>query len=217
MVTQLAPITIPGGSQSPFKSPTLWDSINIAGIPYGPELIYQGSAIGGLVRVKKAARKYKIDIKDAKGSDGWTITYRGVRPKKFTIELLFWTDDQYNYLVDNMIPAVLYSGAKGNVQPLGVIHPGLNALAINSIFVEEIGAPEEIREDHLFSISLDVAEYLQPPPQNTTSTPIGAKTVNSQTSNSKGIQPNPAIVAALAAKNRLQDQAIQAGLPNIVP
>ena len=70
-------------------------------------------------------RFYEIDIKDPQGSDGWTITYGGLRPKPFDIEFYIWTQAQ----LDSsrwIIPAIQYSGAKGNVQALH-IHPGPGA------------------------------------------------------------------------------------------
>ena len=132
-VVTLPTITIFGGSSSPWSVPGSWDSIQIAGVTYGvnspptttlvtQEVAFgttiqnvptsQFAPVGGKVRIKGAERFYKIDIKDPQGSDGWTITYRGLRPKPFDIEFYIWTQAQFDYFVGSIIPAIQYSGTK---------------------------------------------------------------------------------------------------------
>ena len=47
-----------------------------------------------------------MDIKNPPGSDGWTITYRGIEPKRFEIDFFIWTSAQYNYFTGTVIPAI---------------------------------------------------------------------------------------------------------------
>lgn len=220
---------ISGGTGSPWVDPRAWDSISIGGVTYGPYSPPQsittqtivGSApvpsvhfasVGGKVRVKGASRHYKIDIKDPQGSDGWTITYRGLRPKHFELEFTMWTDDQYKYFVNSIIPALQYSGVKNQVQPVAVYHPALANLGISVIFIEEIGAIEPVTDGpNEFKCRVRVAEFIQPPPINTTATPTASKTVNPPTS--PGVQPNPAVSNRLAIIANLNARAASDGLP----
>ena len=207
-------MTLFGGSSSPWNVPGAWDSIQIGGVIYGvsgpsttsviTQEVAVGTAIqniptnqlapiGGKVRIKGAERFYKIDVKDPQGSDGWTITYRGLRPKPFDIEFYIWTQAQYDYFTGSVLPAIQYSGTKGKVQALQVYHPSLSVINISQVFVHKIGAIEQISEDLLFKCTVNVSEYLNPPPLNTTTTPLGAKATNQATS--PGVQPNTAIIA----------------------
>jgi hypothetical protein len=209
MTINIAPITITSGSSSPWGSPKSWDSITIGGVTYGTALPSPPGQppIGGKVRIRGAERFYKIDIKDPKGADGWSITYRGVRPKPFQIVFSIWTQLQYDYFTENMIPALLYSGAKGNVQPLVVQHPTLQNLAINAIFVEKIGSIEQVSDDLMFQCTVHVAEYLQPPPVNVTTTPVGASnTTGAAVNASPGVKLSPARAAQLNAIAKLRAQ-----------
>ena len=222
--------TIVGGSSSPWTVPGSWDSIQIAGVIYGvngpptTQLITQEVStgltvinvpttqfqpVGGKVRIKGAERFYKIDIKDPQGSDGWTITYRGLRPKPFDIEFYIWTQAQYDYFTGSVLPAIQYSGTKGKVQALQVYHPSLSVINISQVFVHKIGAIEQISEDLLFKCTVNVSEYLNPPPLNTTTTPLGAKATNAATS--PGLQPPTAVNQRLNIIAHLKAQVAAGG------
>jgi len=200
-------ITITGGSSSPWTAPGLWDSIVIGGVSYGWA---NGDGPGGKVRIQNCSRKYKLDIKDASGSDGATTTYKGVRPGKWTITFYIWTADQYDHFVDDVLPALLYSGVKNaanpaGIQSLAVQHPVFSNLAISSVIIEQIdGIEPEEDGPGMFHCKVHVAEYLPSPPVNTTATPAGSKGTNQPTS--IGLQPSSAVlqrqaaIAALKAK-----------------
>ena len=190
--------------------------ITIAGVPYGP--IVEG--IGGKVRVKGAVRFYRLDVKSPHGSDGAITTYRGIAPKKFTIEFFIWTQDQYDYFEQVLIPAILYSGVKNTLNPSGlqalsVDHPALRNRQISSVEINSIGAVDPERDGpEMFRCAVEVQEYIPPPPVNVTATPSGSTGTNQ--ASSPGRQPNPAIAANAAAAQALRD-AIQArgGAPAI--
>ena len=221
---------------SPWDAPGNWDSITINGVVYGtnaanssqldtqiaganpatgaPEIVpINGSfsPTGGKVTIRGAERYYKIETKDPPGSDGWTQTYRGLRPKPFYIDFWIWTAIQYGYFVNNVLPAVTYSGTKGNVQPLIVQHPKLDALSISAIMIHAIGAidPVDERAPDMYRCSLTVAEYLRAPPLNTTSTPVGPKAGLTL----PGIVPLTASQKRLAIIEALNARAAADGLP----
>jgi hypothetical protein len=188
----IAEITIVGGSTSPWSSPALWDSIVIGGVQYG-----------------------WADIKDSGGSDGATTTYRGVRPGKWDITFYMWTQAQYDRFVDQIIPAILYSGTKNaanpaGIQSLSVQHPAFDTLGISSIIVEQIDAIEPVEDGpNMFTCKVHVAEYLPAPPVNTTATPSGAKNVNQPTS--PGLQPSSAVLQRQAAIGALKAKIAAGG------
>lgn len=209
-----------GGSSSPWNVPSAWDSIQIGGVVYGTAgpptstLMTQEIAVGlttqqvpttqflpvgGKVRIRGAERFYKVDIKNPPGSDGWTITYRGIEPKRFEIDFYIWTQAQYDYFTGSVIPAIYYSGTKKQVQALQVFHPALSAVNITQIFVNSIGAIEQISDDLMFRCTVKVSEYLNPPPLNTTTTPLGAK-VTAPAAN-PGVQPPTAVQQLVNVRN----------------
>ena len=77
------------------------------------------------------------------------------------------------------------------------------------MFVHKIGAIEQISDDLMFRCTVNVSEYLNPPPVNTTATPIGAKNTNAATS--PGVQPNTATIARLNIIARLKAQVAAGG------
>lgn len=194
MTLQIPEIVIVAGSDSPWTVPTAWDSITIAGVPYGTIV----PSIGGKVRIRGAERFYRLDTKLPQGADGATTTYRGVAPKPFTIEFVMWTQLQYDYFEDTVVPAILYNGSKNTINPSGVQAlaidcPALRRRQIVSIEVKSIGAVVPDRDGpETFRCVVQVQEYLPPPPVNITATPSGSKGTNQPTS--PGKQPNPAMV-----------------------
>lgn len=216
---------------SPWDAPGNWDSIKIGGVVYGTNapdsttlaqeangittvpVINSFLPVGGKVRIRGAERYYKIDTKDAAGSDGWTQTYRGVRPKPFYIEFYIWSALQYDQFVNFVIPAITYNGTKGNVQPLIVEHPMLDAIGIGAIFVHSIGAIEPVNEHmpDMYKCVVTVAEYLRPPPTNTTATPSGPKAANQSTT--PGLVPMTASEKRLKIIEQLNKRADSLGLP----
>lgn len=224
--------TITSGFGSPWSNPGGWDTIWIAGVYYGwgspGSAIIQGPAtlaalqqkaqvIGGVVRVRGAKRSYRLDTKQPKGQDGWLVTYRGKKANSFEIIFTMWTQNQYDYFTQNVLPGLFYgaganldnplvsstgpAGIQANtlnphgVQSLGVYYPSLALLGITAIEVEDIGAVEPNSYEHTsrpewWTCVVKVAEYLPPPPANVTATPTGNKSVNQPTT--PGLQPTTA-------------------------
>lgn len=200
---------------SPWANPSGWDTIWIGGVYYGP-----GFGPGGRVRVKGAHRSYRLDKKQPKGQDGWVVTYRGKEGRPFDITFWMLNDEQYDYFTQNVLQALFYgagldidspnvlsslSGTQANslnpngIQALGVYHPSLAAIQINSIEVEDIGAIEPSSHEptgtpEWYTCTVRVSEYLPPPPQNTTATPTGNKSVDQPTT--------PGQVPSTAAQQR---------------
>lgn len=199
--------TVFAGSGSPWVNAPDWDSCTVGGGYWGWK--YQDSIPllrGSKVRVIGAKRKYKIEVKDPQGSDGCIQTYRGVKFSPFDLAFYIYTDDQYSYFHDSILPILKFSGFKSapnpaQVQALKVYHPILANLDIAAMLVEEIGGIDP-QEDGpgVFVCKVKCVEYLPPPPQNTTVTPTGSKAINQPTS--VGVQIDSArSKRALSVKN----------------
>ena len=210
MTLQVPTLTIVAGSGSPWKNPAAWDTIKIAGVYYGwgAPTNTDANSIGGKVRIRGARRTYRIDAKEPKGQDGFVTTYRGVKSDPFDVIFYIWTPDQYDYFSDSILPALFYSGVKNSQNPSGIqaleiYHPILSNLSIGSVEVVHVGGIEP-QEDgpNMFTCTIHVREYLPPPPQNTTATPKGNKSVNQPTT--PGLVARPAVAANQATIDNLK-------------
>jgi hypothetical protein len=183
-MTQSAITVTQVGSGSPWVNPSDWDSGTIGGVVWGWKYAGQFTQLAGSkLRVVGAKRKYKIEVKDPQGSDGSVQTYRGVKFSPFDLVFFIYTDAQYAYFINNVLPILKFSGFKSatspaNVRSLGVYHPALAAVDIAALLVEEIGAIEP-QEDgpNMFECRVRCIEFLPAPATNTTVTPAGAKGV----------------------------------------
>lgn len=154
---------------SPLVDPIAWSSITVAGITVG---IADGS---GMVKVRRCARPYKWQKKDAAGQDGETKTYRGKKPPDFEIEFHLWTDKHFQSFQALATAAFLYDVTKiGTANPVDIYHPALAIVGITQITVDEFGAPEQQGDRLLWIATIKVCEFLPPIAQNATATPAGA-------------------------------------------
>jgi hypothetical protein len=189
-------------SLSPFEDPKLWDTITIGGQDWY-----------GLFKIRGAARQYVWDTKDAPGVEGANQTYRGKRPKVFHIDFYIWTNDfwlQWEDFSQNF----KYSGVKGDVQPVEIYHPSLDAIDISQILCRDLGALERVSDDGMWMVSVEVEEFFPPLPVNATESPTAAKVTPPAL---PGIPADPVaaqLQAQLAAQYAI---AIQNGFPSPAP
>lgn len=192
-----------GDLTSPFADPKSWDQVTVGGLAWY-----------GKFEIKRARRKYKWDVKDSSGVEGATQTYRGKRPEAFGITFSIWTDLMWtSWKVFSL--AFQYSGIKGLVIPVDIVHPGLNATGISQIVCDDLGTLEKVSDDLMFAVTVSVREYFPPLPLNATNTPPGAASTNPITT--PGLVPNPAIAALEAKIASLQAQAAKLGTPGGLP
>lgn len=216
MTLQVPTVNITSASDSPWKNPAAWDTVKVAGVYYGwgaPQGT-DAATVGGLVRIRGAKRTYRLDAKEPKGQDGFVTTYRGVKSETFEIRFHIWTPHQYDYFTGSVLPALFYSGVKNaqnpsGVQALEVYHPILANLAIGSVEVAHISGigPSTMSTNEapqMYECVVQVREYLPPPPQNTTVTPKGNKSVNQPTT--PGLVARPAVAANAATIKNLQNK-----------
>lgn len=172
-----------GITPSPLQDPIAWMSCTVSGKTWGPA---QGL---GKVIVRRAARRYKWQVKDAPGQEGGTPTYRGKAPPQFELDFHMWTDAQFVYW-NTFSLLFMYFGDKNEVQPVDIYTPQLNLVGITQIHVLDLGAPEQQGEKLYWIATVAVQEYFPPIAQNATVTPTGAATANPD---APGATPDPAI------------------------
>jgi hypothetical protein len=147
-------------TSNPLQDPAAFDVIVVAGV-VNP----------GLVRVTGADRVFDWDVKDAPGSQGSTITYRGWKPTdSIQLRFEFWEQEQINDFYTNFVPLFYYDANKTAPKPVDVFHPILNANQINSVVTKKIG-PLVLEDKQLYSCTIEVLEYRPAPKKNATTTP----------------------------------------------
>ena len=184
----------------------LWDTFRFPNV---------GASWTSKIRIKGSKRSYRWDVKDPPGQDGETQTYRGKRTKAFSIEFLLWTDSHFNnwpiFALNFQYP--LSKAAK--TPPVNVYHPALALIGISSVICEDLGAPEMVSDDGMWSVTVEVREALQTLPLAVTNTPPGPAPVSAP--NLPGTAPNPAIQALEARISGLQSTAASLGTPGGLP
>jgi len=176
-----------GAYPDPLTDPIAWMSITVASMTIGPR---DGT---GYVRLKRAARPYKWQKKDAPGQDGETKTYRGKKPPDFELEFWLWTALHFTVWQTLSTAAFLYDASKTTVDPTDVYHPALAMVGISQVTVDSLGAPEQQGDKLLWIATVKVCEYFPPIAANVTQTPAYSLTTNDDT---PGAQPVAAEVAA---------------------
>lgn len=177
--------TLGGFIPSPFDNPQVWDSFTA-----------QGQTWTGKIKVRRARRAYKWDVKNPAGQEGQNQNYRGREFPPFELVFYFWDTDGWNawqLFSQNFI----YFADKTQPKAITVYHPALAAVEITQALVEDVGAPEEMNEGGEYSAKVTLREFKPIVSQNVTSTPTLSNTIPEVTLN--GYALTPAQVAAEAA------------------
>lgn len=110
-----------------YTDPNPWDVIYFEGEPAPGRARIHGGGIGR-----------KVDRKSGSGSDGLSLTDKGLDPKDVEIELLLWTDAmlrEWDKLLPRILPTKL---SKKDI--VSVFYPSLNQIGFNRAYVEHIDA-----------------------------------------------------------------------------
>jgi hypothetical protein len=179
-MTQPATITTVGGA-SPFRFPTIWDSLSLGGGAY---------TWHGPVKFRSARRNFDWQFKRAPGVKGDTNTFRGTHAHPFEMIVRVWTDAMWSEL-PNLLSFFNYDGTKTGpdglplVSPIDIYHPALSFVNIGQVLCEWIEVPEfrEEREGDVL-VRFGLHEYLPAiATTNVTTTPAATQTpigVNSE-------------------------------------
>jgi hypothetical protein len=187
----------------PFGDPKLWDTIKVGGQTWY-----------GLFKIQGAGRLYKWDTKDAAGVEGASQTYRGKKPKRFRITFYIWTDDFWTQWQQGFAENFKYSGLKGDVKPVEIFHPSLDAIDVSQVICIDLGAVERVSDDGMWAAVVELEEFFPQTIGNATTSPTAAKVSPPAL---PGIPADPVaaqLQAQLAAQYLI---AIQNGFPSPAP
>jgi hypothetical protein len=183
---------------SPIIGPQIWDQFQVQGVTWM-----------GKIDVKGAFRSYRWDRKGPPGADGEVLTYRGKHTKSFRVTFYLWADFHFNTWPQFSL-LFQYPGSKlGVVIPVSVYHPALAMVGITTVVCTDLGIPEKQSDDLMWAATVELREFIPPPPINVTSTPPGATSVSPP--NIPGLAPSPAVLALEARKAALEAQAAALG------
>lgn len=151
---------------NPLDSPELMNTIVLAAKSFGPF----GDFRGKFELQDCDGRPFKWDIKDAPGTQGATITYRGSRPSKFRLAFYFWEAQQITDFDANIMPLLTIDATKTTPRPVDVLQLQLAALDIFSIVPGKVGEYHHEGKG-LISIKIECGEYNPSKKKNVTTTP----------------------------------------------
>ena len=190
----------------PFSDPQSYDVVSIDGLEC-PGII----APGGLTGFK---RNTEWDVKKGKGTKGGTATLSQLPPSKGSIKFLLWSKfhvDAWDQLYRQRFK---YDPTKKTKNAVDIYHPTLAKLDIHSVVTESIG-PEEPEGKGLWSITVDLLEYMPPAKKTATSTPTGS-TSNNNKAGASGKSDDPIADAQQAEIARLREEAFPTPAEHLV-
>lgn len=146
-------------------------------IPFGPsdadpklwaELVLQGRIVPGWALVEPE-RELKVDVKKAKGSSGAKVDFQGVEPANVSIKVRFLTAEDYDGIVNDILPMVLPDPSKKEPETLSISHPSVIAYRITAIIAKKVKGPVKL-SDGTWELSIEAIEASPPQPKNSSGT-----------------------------------------------
>lgn len=137
-----------GGEDFGAKLYSAWDIFKVA-----------GKALPGVASVE-GEKRYKIDKREAPGTDGATLTNLGLDTTEVTVRVRMWTADQFTRWCDNVVP-LLQPGKPGTKpKALRVFHPALAAAGISSLYPMSVGLP--VVRSEIAEVVIKFVQFLPP-------------------------------------------------------
>lgn len=181
----LPPKTDPHGDNNPPGSN------DTATIPYWldcPE-VYDTCTLGGVMlpglAQVTATTGRKLDIKQAKGIDGATITDNGSEVEDVNIVLTIWTRQQWA-AYQSILPAIDPNNTKGKIAPKDIVHPITSLHNIRRVYITKVSAPQPSRLKGAFEITIACKGW-RPEPKNPVSKTNTAKKSDNSKEGSKSV------------------------------
>lgn len=115
----------------------------------------------------------KIDLKNAPGSDGGTLTDLGYEPARIDITLQLWTADHWQTW-QQVASAIRPRPGKGVGSPLDITHPALSVYGIKSVYVVGMSLPIDSGTPGVKEVTISCIEWL-PPRRTSANTPKSSK------------------------------------------
>ncbi len=134
-------------------------------------------------------RETEWEVKKGKGTKGGSATLVQMPPAKGSIKFLLWRKDHFEHWDSTFRKAFKYDPTKKTKNAVDIFHPILAKQDIHSVVTESIG-PETPEGQGLWSITVELLEYLPPPKKTVTSSPTGS-TSKGATNSTTGTADDP--------------------------
>jgi hypothetical protein len=140
----------PAAAPAPVAAAPFWDVEELGYESYGNYgqlsawnvVFLGGMSMPGLAEVTNGACERKLDIKNAKGADGATISHNGYEPAKLDVLLTLATPQDWS-LFQQVLPLIKPKLGKLPSQPLAFSHPSTDPYGIDKVIVESVGIPKK--------------------------------------------------------------------------
>ncbi len=143
-----------------------------------------GDECPGICVLKGFKRPTEWDVKRGKGTKGGTVTLTQLPPAKGTATFSLWLTEHFSAWA-TFRRKFKYDPTKKTANAVDIYHPWLADLDIISVVTESIGLIEH-QGKGLYTIEVELLEYLPPPKASATSTPDGSKKGNGVGAEGKG-------------------------------
>lgn len=183
---------------NPLDNPQDYDFVEIDG-EENPGII----APSGITGFK---RETEWEVKKGKGTKGGTATLTQLPPAKGAIKFLLWEPEHFEAWDSTFRKRFKYDPTKKTANAVDIFHPTLAKQDIHSVVTENIG-PETPEGQGLWSITVELLEYLPAPKKTVTTSPDGSS--NKNKSSATGTSDDPIADAQQAEIKKLLGEAQQ--------
>lgn len=162
-----------GGDGGGLTTPTKIDAVPPWGLSdLDDQMTLAGVVLPGLVRYEGEIGR-KLDVKNAKGSDGATITDDGSDPETLEFQLLMWREDQWKVYCTQVVPLINPNTTKGKLSPVDVAHPILALHGIKRVYIEKMTLPKPGKIPQTKEVTIRMRGWRPEPvnPKSKSSTP----------------------------------------------
>jgi hypothetical protein len=162
MAKKILPTLGPGRGSSGAIAPKGWDRCVLA-----------DQVIPGFARITRGEIRLKTDKKQKSGADGCNPTFHGMDPQAIELEIITFSDEDREALVDIIAPLVPQPGKKP--APVSIDHPSLRILNVSAVQIIGAGALIPVEGKPMRArMQLHMLHWLPTSNQNATTTPAGA-------------------------------------------
>lgn len=105
----------------------------------------------------------KIDVKQAPGRDGSTLTDLGYEPARIELTIWLWTEEHWEAF-ERLVPRIRPRPGKGMGEALDVSHPATSLYGIKSVYVERMGLPQDGAVKGVKEVSVGLIEVRRTTP-----------------------------------------------------
>lgn len=128
-----------------------------------------GDPLPGLCKVK-ATPTVKFDTKKPGGVDGLTITGQGYLPGPVDIEVVLWTQEQWEFF-QAIADKIWIKPRRGqSLKAIDISHPGTDLWKIKSVVVQGVSVPEDGPIPQSKVIRIKAVEFIPPNTKTKTKT-----------------------------------------------